>query len=139
MFQVPRAKCLLIELPFISFPPPKVFTNSLLNSHDITTLIRDTEDHERALFTLAPQDKSAGSFAGYTTRRATSHGFQAQGQQSVNGGDGARSIKVRPTVATLLGGDLGKRLREESTKEGKDRGEVDVDLLLKGAEKLCAV
>lgn len=43
------------------------------------------------------------------------------------------------TVATLLGGDLGERIRKESVKESKDRGEVDVDLLLKGAEKLCGV
>ena len=139
MYYFIRGKDPLIQFSFPSFPPPKAFTNSLLNSHDITTLIRDTEDHERALFTLAPQDHSAGPFATNTARRATSHGLQAQGQYRVNGGDGAGNIKVRPTVATLLAGDLGKRLREESTKESKDRGEVDVDLLLKGAEKLCAV
>ncbi|EAQ83217.1 hypothetical protein CHGG_09621 [Chaetomium globosum CBS 148.51] len=32
------------------FPPPKIFTNALLSNPDITSLIRDTEAHERALF-----------------------------------------------------------------------------------------
>ena len=39
----------------LSFPGPKIFTNALLaGNHDITALIRDTEQHERALFSLAP-------------------------------------------------------------------------------------
>ena len=37
-----------------SFPPPKIFTNALLANHDITSLIRDTEAHERALFSVPP-------------------------------------------------------------------------------------
>ncbi|KFY34136.1 hypothetical protein V495_08206, partial [Pseudogymnoascus sp. VKM F-4514 (FW-929)] len=38
----------------LPFPPPKIFTNALLASHDITALIRDTEPHERALFSVPP-------------------------------------------------------------------------------------
>ena len=45
----------------------------------------------------------------------------------------------RSAVATLLGGELGEQIRKEGAKEAKERGEVDVNLLLKGAEKLCSV
>ena len=45
----------------------------------------------------------------------------------------------RSAVATLLGGELGEQMRNEGAKEGKERGEVDVNILLKGAEKLCSV
>ena len=50
-----------------------------------------------------------------------------------------RSQRHVSAVATLLGGELGEQIRKEGAKEGKERGEVDVDLLLKGAEKLCGV
>lgn len=50
-----------------------------------------------------------------------------------------RGHKQGSAVATLLGGDLGDQIRKESAKEGKERGDVDVNLLLKGAEKLCGV
>ena len=49
------------------------------------------------------------------------------------------SRRPKSAVATLLGGELGEQVRKEGAKEGKERGEVDVDLLLKGAEKLCSV
>ena len=50
-----------------------------------------------------------------------------------------RSQRPRSAVATLLGGELGEQIRKEGAKEGKERGEVDVNLLLQGAEKLCSV
>ena len=50
-----------------------------------------------------------------------------------------RSQTHASSVATLLGGELGEQIRKEGAKENKERGEVDVNLLLKGAEKLCGV
>lgn len=50
-----------------------------------------------------------------------------------------RSQKQGSAVATLLGGELGEQIRKEGVREGNERGEVDVNLLLKGAEKLCGV
>ncbi|RMZ85364.1 hypothetical protein DV737_g803, partial [Chaetothyriales sp. CBS 132003] len=38
----------------LEFTPPKIFTNALLGAHEITALIRDTEPHERSLFSLDP-------------------------------------------------------------------------------------
>ena len=57
----------------------------------------------------------------------------------MNGSSLGRSQRQGNAVATLLGGELGDQIRKESSKEGKERGEVDVDSLLKGAEKLCSV
>lgn len=50
-----------------------------------------------------------------------------------------RSQKPTSAVAALLGGELGEQIRKEGAKEGKERGELDVNLLLKGADKLCSV
>lgn len=108
------------------FPPPKIFTNALLRSQDITALIRDTETHERALFKLAPPQDVTDIPDANLPRRSTIHPSN-------------RSQHKPSAVATLLGGELGERIRKENTKEGKERGDVDVDLLLKGAEKLCSV
>ncbi len=114
------------------FPPPKIFTNALLNSHDITALIRDTEAHERALFTLAPTDQAS------TSRRSTVHGLKSNGE-SINGSGLVRVPRHDSAVATLLGGELGEQIRKGGTSDSKEKGEVDVDVLLKGAEKLCGV
>lgn len=42
-------------------------------------------------------------------------------------------------MATLLGGDLGEQIRKEGSKNANERSEVDVNVLLKGAEKLCGI
>lgn len=122
----------IADLPF---PGPKIFTNALLSTHDITSLIRDTEQHERALFHLAPPPlppKSAGTdFGGSTSigqptpsaRRATAYG----GRQPKN-----------KAVAAVLGGDLYQRTRKTDST-GRQKGDLDVELLLHGAEKLAAV
>ncbi|KAK5678894.1 hypothetical protein LTS10_008549 [Elasticomyces elasticus] len=86
----------------LSFPQPKIFTNALLHTSDITALIRDTEAHERALFHLAPPPlpSKAADFTGSvisapapTARRATGYG------------GGVRQPKSK-AVAAVLGGDL---------------------------------
>uniref|UniRef100_L2G9N3 DASH complex subunit SPC34 n=1 Tax=Colletotrichum fructicola (strain Nara gc5) TaxID=1213859 RepID=L2G9N3_COLFN len=45
----------------LPFPPPKIFTNAMLYNSDITSLIRDTEAHERALFSVPPPPAPATS------------------------------------------------------------------------------
>lgn len=134
--QISLSSAALAELPF---PPPKIFTNAMLHSHDITALIRDTEAHERALFTLAEPDRGSRSFAASVGRRSTVHGLNGTGEPYGTGNGSIRTQRPRSAVATLLGGELGEQIRKEGAKEGKERGEVDVNLLLKGAEKLCSV
>ncbi|KAI4861042.1 DASH complex, subunit Spc34 [Hypoxylon rubiginosum] len=126
----------------LPFPPPKIFTNALLANEDITSLIRDTEAHERALFSVPPppppsslvQDppKSSG-------RRQTVFNV-ASGEVTTSGGDARRNTgapRRHTAVAAVLGGDLHDQIRRSERRGGKD--DVDVELLLKGAEKLCGV
>jgi hypothetical protein len=48
------------SLQHLSFKHPKAFVNALLSDRDITSLIRDAETHEQALFTCPPtSDKGA--------------------------------------------------------------------------------
>lgn len=110
-----------------------------MHSHDITALIRDTEAHERALFTLATPHQGTQSPAATVPRRSTVYGPNRTGEPYAANGELMRSQRQGSAVATLLGGELGEQIRKEGTKEGKERGEVDVNLLLKGAEKLCGV
>jgi hypothetical protein len=132
----------IAELPF---PGPKIFTNALLGSHEITSLIRDTELHERALFHLAapaiPGKTSGIEYvpgavgpAPVTTaaRRQTMYGGGSSGS--------ARQPKNK-AVAAVLGGDLYQRTRrdEVTTGSARQKGEVDVEILLEGAERLAAV
>ncbi|KAK3112396.1 hypothetical protein LTR53_011367 [Teratosphaeriaceae sp. CCFEE 6253] len=116
----------------LPFPAPKIFANALLHTHDITALIRDTEAHERALFHLAPPPQSLSntapvppSAASAGARRATTHG--------------ASRPKSR-AVAAVLGGDLYQRTRSANPGDtpGRHKGELDVEVLLQGAERLGA-
>lgn len=102
-----------------SFPAPKIFTNALLQPHDITALIRDTEIHERALFTATAPEPSA--------RKSMAPGA---GQ----GGDQLASLKPHTAVGRILGSELQRRIRRSE----RAKGDADVELLLEGAEKLCA-
>ena len=118
----------------IRFPAPKIFTNALLHSHDITALIRDTETHERALFSLAPADPHAAE-----PRRGTIHRSKSTGEHSQNGFGLTKRPTYGATAATVLGGELGEQLRREEGKDARGPGQVDVEVLLRGAEKLCSV
>ena len=118
-----------------SFPAPKIFTNALLHSHDITALIRDTEAHERALFSLAPADPRATE----QPRRGTVHPSKSTGEPFTTPFDSIKRPRYSAAAATLLGGELGKQLQKEGAKEARASGEVDVGVLLRGAEKLCSV
>ena len=116
------------------FPAPRRFTNALLRSHDITTLIRDTESHERALFDISPLTSD-----GRVPRRSTIHSSRGPSERLFNGIDQNRQPRYGSTAATLLAGELGDQIRKEGEKGARERDEIDVEVLLKGAEKLCAV
>ncbi|KAI4124655.1 MAG: hypothetical protein LQ338_004694 [Usnochroma carphineum] len=131
--QISLSAAAIAELPF---PPPKKFTNALLRSHDITALIRDTETHERALYKFAPPEPT---FPAPHQRRSTAYGSKIDRRNWSNGAGSSRPGRQHSAVATILGGELGEQLRNEGAQSGKERGEVDVNLLLKGAEKLSAI
>ena len=92
---------------------------AILRSTHITSLIRDTESHERILFTVpsAPSHTAPGPSTARAPRRNTA-------------------------VAAMLGKDMVDQLRKGGAGGvgggigGVATGEVDVGLLLKGAETL---
>ena len=124
------------------FPPPKLFTNALLGNHEITNLIRDTEPHERALFSIDP-NVANDSLSRRSTRRAA--GFP-RGDSGVSG---RKSIYTsqEPTkqsaVARVLGGEMLQEIQQSNnraTSQGNGGASgVNIEILLRGAEKLCAV
>ncbi|KAK8127020.1 uncharacterized protein PG998_002779 [Apiospora kogelbergensis] len=148
----------------LPFPPPKIFTNALLSNHDITSLIRDTEAHERALFSVPPpppppatapattsqqQQKPAEPPKPSSSRRQTVFNV-ASGEVTTSGANhhgGGRASSAAPrrhtAVTAVLGGDLHAQIRRSERglrSKDKDGGAaVDVELLLRSAEKLCGV
>ncbi|KAH8880340.1 DASH complex, subunit Spc34 [Thozetella sp. PMI_491] len=126
----------------LPFPGPKVFTNSLLSNHDITSLIRDTEAHERALFSVPPPQPPAISpnpdLHQPPARRQTVFNVAAG---EVTTGPPKNSTRGGPrrnaAVAAVLGGDLHSQIIRRGGEGAK--GDVDIEVLLKGAEKLCSV
>ena len=109
-------------------------------------MIRDTELHERALFSVPPPQPLKAQDLG-ASRRATT--FQPNGASLLGGTASAvRAPRRNTAVAAVLGGDLVERIRKGGggavgsvgrPHESKEKGEVDVEVLLEGAEKLCAV
>lgn len=117
----------------LAFPGPRSFTNAILANHDITALIRDTEAHERALFHLAPPPIP-------TDVTSSSHGVAPISSAALKG----RRSTIHPSrqpkskaVAAVLGGDLYAKIQVPLA--GRQAGEVDVDVLLQGAERLATV
>ncbi|KAL7619879.1 hypothetical protein AAE478_010426 [Parahypoxylon ruwenzoriense] len=130
----------------LPFPPPKIFTNALLANDDITSLIRDTEAHERALFSVPPPPPQSSSVSQIpdpqkqSSRRQTVFSV-ASGEVTTSGsgatGRSAGGPRRHTAVAAVLGGDLHEQIRRSERRGSKD--DVDVEILLKGAEKLCGV
>lgn len=128
----------------LSFPPPKIFTNALLSNHDITSLIRDTEPHERALFSVPPPPPPSTALKPAEPEPKTSKRRQtvfnvASGEVTTGPptrGAGAGHPSRRTAVAAVLGGEMHEQLRRG---EADRKGDVDVSVLLQGAEKLCGV
>lgn len=119
-----------------SFLPPKIFTNALLSTQDITSLIRDTEPHERALFSVAPPPPPPTAQTPYPDPKASNNRRQtvfnvASGEVTTGTGVGARAPRRNTAVAAVLGPELHSEVRKTEAK-----GEVDIEVLLQGAEKL---
>lgn len=146
-----------------SFPPPRIFSNALLSSPDITSLIRDTEAHERALFSVPPPPPPASAppekqpdvtpdQPEKQNRRRTVFSV-ARGEVTTSAAT-PESRRARATarrqhtaVAAVLGGDLQEQIRRSEAAAaarsggvaGAAPGDVDVEVLIRGAEKLCGV
>ncbi|KAK4069666.1 uncharacterized protein Triagg1_6796 [Trichoderma aggressivum f. europaeum] len=128
----------------LPFPPPKIFTNALLSNHDITCLIRDTEAHERALFSVPPPPpataaaskplKSVETEIKPKNRRQTV--FNVASGEVTTGPTTRGAPHRRTAVAAVLGGEMHDELRRG---EADRKGDLDVEVLLRGAEKLCGV
>ncbi|ELR02245.1 hypothetical protein VC83_07180 [Pseudogymnoascus destructans] len=123
----------------LPFPPPKIFTNALLASHDITALIRDTEPHERALFSVPPPPPRDSSIypdpAATASRRRTVFNV-AGGEVVSSAATTSRAPRRNAAVAAVLGADLNSEIRKS---ENVHKGDLDVEVLLRGAEKLGEV
>ncbi|KAF7886770.1 uncharacterized protein EAF02_003417 [Botrytis sinoallii] len=122
----------------LPFPPPQIFTNALLSNQDITALIRDTEPHERALFSVPPPPPPPTQIAPEPkpskSRRQTVFNVTS-GEVAPASGPNGRAPRRNTAVAAVLGAELHSQVRK--TETGK--GEIDIEVLLKGAEKLNGV
>jgi hypothetical protein len=119
----------------LSFLPPKIFTNALLSTQDITSLIRDTEPHERALFSVPPPPLPTTAQTPYPDPNASSNRRQtvfsvASGEVTAGTAPGSRAPRRNTAVAAVLGSELHSEVRKA------EKGEVDIEVLLRGAEKL---
>ncbi|KAI3325448.1 DASH complex, subunit Spc34 [Xylariaceae sp. AK1471] len=127
----------------LPFPPSKIFTNALLSNHDITSLIRDTEAHERALFSVPPPPPPVTAQPQEPTKQSSRRRTVfnvASGEVTTSAsttGRGGAAPRRSTAVAAVLGGDLHEQIRRSERRGGKD--DVDVEILLRGAEKLCGV
>ncbi|KAF2966237.1 hypothetical protein GQX73_g7341 [Xylaria multiplex] len=126
----------------LPFPPPKIFTNALLSNYDITSLIRDTEAHERALFSVPPPPPPTTAQPQENTKKSSRRQTVfnvASGEVTTSAGTsrGGAAPRRNTAVAAVLGGDLHEKIRRSERRGGKD--DIDVEILLKGAEKLCGV
>lgn len=136
----------VVLLTIHSFPPPKIFTNALLSNHDITSLIRDTETHERALFSVPPPQppptqQSTPSEPTKSSRRQTV--FNVSAGEVTTGPPTSRAAgqpRRNTAVAAVLGSDMHSAItRRQPTNRAEGTGDVDIEVLLHGAEKLCHV
>lgn len=119
------------------FPPPRIFTNSLLNSPDITALIRDTESHERALFQLDPAAKPSQRRA---TRPGTTFQSETEKESMASRIYAAKNNRNQSAVARVLGSDMMEEIKRSTGASTQGpRGEVNSEVLLRGAEILCNV
>ena len=123
------------------FLPPKMFTNALLTTHDITSLIRDTEPHERALFSVPstqPAYDAALTSDAPTSRRQTVFAVSS-GEVTTATGPVTRAPRRNTAVAAVLGPELHSQVRRAEGAQMGKQGQVDVQVLLRGAEKLNEV
>ncbi|KAI5307441.1 hypothetical protein KEM55_008268, partial [Ascosphaera atra] len=128
-----------------------MFTNALLEPLDITSLIRDTEAHERALFSVDPNANARQSRRRGTTvfpDETSSAGVTARGPSTMASRIYAaqNSQHRHSAVAQVLGGDMIGQIKRSTAAAASGSGGsaggrhgVDIELLLRGAEMLCRV
>ncbi|KAJ5632950.1 hypothetical protein N7490_009289 [Penicillium lividum] len=107
--QIALSSNAIAELPF---PTPRIFTNALLGSHDITALIRDTEAHERALFQVDPSAKAHGSRR--ATRRGTTFSAESENESMATRIYSARNSRSQSAVARVLGSDMMEEIKRST-------------------------
>ncbi|KAK7431599.1 hypothetical protein QQZ08_001817 [Neonectria magnoliae] len=129
----------------LPFPQPKIFTNALLSNHDITSLIRDTEPHERALFSVPPPPPPSANLKPTEPEKKKSSSrrqtvFNVASGEVTTGpptrGGAPHNPRRHTAVSAVLGGQMHDQLRRG---EQDRKGDVDVSVLLRGAETLCGV
>ncbi|RAL60698.1 hypothetical protein DID88_010016 [Monilinia fructigena] len=135
-------KLLCLQIQSHHYPSPllKSSPNALLSNQDITALIRDTEPHERALFSvppppppptqIAPEPKSSSS------RRQTVFNVTSGEVAPASGPNGRAPRRNTAVAAAVLGAELHSQVRKTESVEG---GKLMLKFCLKGAEKLNAV
>lgn len=111
-----------------------MFANALLRPHDITALIRDTEAHERALFSVDPSQRRTAMRRG--TVNPSSEG---DGETMASRIYSAKDSRNQSAVARVLGGDMMQQIQRSTGSNRSAQDEIDVEVLLRGAEMLCDV
>lgn len=123
---------------------PGIFTNAILNLPDITALIRDPDTHENALFSVLPAEDLGGAKDTNDAKARRTTVFD-QPERGINTSTDFSVPRRHTAVTAVLGTDMAERIRRQRTGEmpwsrrrtGAPKDEVDIELLLKGAEKLC--
>ncbi|KAL9625567.1 MAG: hypothetical protein Q9160_000280 [Pyrenula sp. 1 TL-2023] len=106
-----------------------MFTNAMLRTRDITTLIRDTEPHERALFSVDPNSTSLRN-SRRATRRATAFPGENQPISMAQNIYAATDPRKTSAVARVLGGDTLKEIekaRNRSARQHPTQRGGDID------------
>ncbi|KAF3926743.1 hypothetical protein ABW21_db0206628 [Orbilia brochopaga] len=104
------------DISSMRFSPPGTFTNSQVTKPPITSLIRDTSTYERVLFSQPPSS-TRGQFA----------------PQAI-----ASASNKSALLGSLLDGNVMHQMRS-AVSTAHLKGEVDVELLLHGAENLARI
>ena len=111
----------------------------MLNSPDITALIRDTEAHERALFQIDPAAKPSNSSQRRATRRGTTFQPEPEKESMASQIYAAKNNRHQSAVARVLGSDMMEEIKRSAGTSSRGAREVNIEVLLRGAEILCNV
>ncbi|KAL6414472.1 hypothetical protein AUP68_00995 [Ilyonectria robusta] len=116
-----------------SFPQPKIFTNALLSNHDITSLIRDTEPHERALFSVPPPPPPSTTLKPTEPeKKKSSHRrqtvFNVTSGEVTTGPPTRTGVPHNPRRHTAVSAVLGGQMHDQLRRGEQDRkGDVDLE------------
>ncbi|RVX75402.1 hypothetical protein B0A52_00755 [Exophiala mesophila] len=115
----------------LQFPSPRIFTNAILGDHEITTLIRDTEPHEQALFSVDQTAVTKSSRP--STARVLGEDNPLYGRKSLFP---ASQPSKQSIITRLLGQEMLQEIRKSTSSTSQVQNGVNVEVLLRGAEKL---